>query len=359
MPGIFRSSTSQRAYLSTAVAALAIAIASALGIGHLQSRADRAGEVQLHLERLQSAATGAAAMLVVGERYPALKGFLSAERRDNRETIRAELEALSQNVGPGESQRVHERMERFLAETGRPDGRESVTSGLLGWGNFTASLAELRSRAASTTAVARRQATIGLWIILLGGAAIIILLVYRSQLARRRSEALEDAVSRDALTRLLNHAAFHKRFAELIAAAEATATPLALILADLDLFKQINDTHGHQVGDRVLVETAERLRLVSRAGDVVARIGGEEFAWILPGADRSVARASAERLRRAIGADTLSGDVGTTISVGVAVYEQGMSAEDLFDAADHALYGAKDDGRDRVGEAHASHAVSP
>ncbi len=130
---------------------------------------------------------------------------------------------------------------------------------------------------------------------------------------------------------------------------------LAVMLLDIDHFKRVNDTHGHSVGDRVLSLVARRLRAQLRAGDLLARIGGEEFLIALPDADRALALGCAERLRAAIaghGFATGAGAqlLGVTISVGIALSDPGAgeTAQSLLDRADAALYGAKAHGRDQV-----------
>ena len=113
--------------------------------------------------------------------------------------------------------------------------------------------------------------------------------------------------ARDPLTGLANHRAFHERLAARWPRAAAPRAPAELALLDLDHFKRVNDAHGHQAGDRVLVEVAARLRALARAGDLVARVGGEEFAWLLPETDALAAYAVAERARAAIAAAPFAG----------------------------------------------------
>jgi two-component system chemotaxis response regulator CheY len=125
---------------------------------------------------------------------------------------------------------------------------------------------------------------------------------------------------------------------------------LALARVDVDHFKQINDTYGHQAGDRVLAEVARRLAGAVRGGDELARWGGDEFVAILPDTDREGALCAAERLRAAVAADPMpvnGGDVVVTISVGWAHWA-GDTADDLLARADRSLYQAKDTGRNTV-----------
>ena len=121
---------------------------------------------------------------------------------------------------------------------------------------------------------------------------------------------------------------------------------LALARIDVDHFKAINDTHGHQGGDEVLAEVARRLARAVRGGDELARWGGDEFVVILPATDRAGAGRAAERLRAAVAAEPI-GDLGVTISVGWAHWA-GDTPDDLLARADRALYRAKDAGRNTV-----------
>jgi diguanylate cyclase (GGDEF)-like protein len=119
-------------------------------------------------------------------------------------------------------------------------------------------------------------------------------------------------------------------------------------MCDVDHFKRINDTYGHERGDRVLVELAGRLRAVLRATDVAYRVGGEEFVLLLPGRDGAAAVRVAERVRRAVSDVPVAG-LPLTVSAGVATTRAGEgSLPDLLSRADDALYAAKAAGRNRV-----------
>ncbi|PTL58660.1 diguanylate cyclase [Paraconexibacter algicola] len=149
----------------------------------------------------------------------------------------------------------------------------------------------------------------------------------------------------DAQTGLLNHRAFHQRLEDEVGRALRHERPLSVVVLDLDHFKAINDRHGHPAGDRVLAEAAARITAIARVGEHVARVGGEEFALILPDADGVGAFAAAERLRQAIAARPFA-EVGTlTVSVGVCALSTAGSATELYRLADVALYWAKDHGR--------------
>jgi diguanylate cyclase (GGDEF)-like protein len=160
----------------------------------------------------------------------------------------------------------------------------------------------------------------------------------------RQRESLREQVQRDALTGLLNHRACHER----LNGALKTGAAVAVVLIDLDHFKVINDMLGHAEGDRVLKASAERLRSVVRTGDIVGRLGGEEFVLILPGADAEAAEDCAERARAAIGELTVRGRP-LAASAGVATAPaDGRDAVVLLENADTALYWAKRLGRGRT-----------
>jgi two-component system, sensor histidine kinase LadS len=153
----------------------------------------------------------------------------------------------------------------------------------------------------------------------------------------------------DTLTRLPN-----RRFFDEVAAAEFERArrnngAMALLVVDIDHFKQFNDQHGHVRGDEVLRQVAERLGNGVRRGDHVCRFGGEEFALILPGTDGLEAAEVAEALRRIV-ESTTSADAPITVSIGVASTrdQEFTHLDELFKAADRALYAAKDQGRNRV-----------
>ncbi len=157
---------------------------------------------------------------------------------------------------------------------------------------------------------------------------------------------LGDRAARDPLTGLPNHRVFHERLEVEVARAARHGRPLSVALIDLDHFTHVNDAHGHQSGDRVLVEVAARLTALARAEDVVGRVGGEEFALILPESDALSAYAAAERARNAVAA-TPFGEVGPlTASIGICDMTHASTSAELLRLADGALYWAKAHGRD-------------
>ncbi len=170
---------------------------------------------------------------------------------------------------------------------------------------------------------------------------------------QRLYRELERRSTHDGLTDVLNRAGFDERLAAECESAVEFDLPLALLLVDVDFFKQVNDTHGHQVGDRVLQIVAGLLGETIRPDDVVARYGGEEFAIILPETDEHSAMAIAQRLRSSVENASIKQadgeDIRVTVSIGcVSHQEQGMSPEDFIKSADEALYEAKQTGRNRV-----------
>jgi diguanylate cyclase (GGDEF)-like protein len=132
-----------------------------------------------------------------------------------------------------------------------------------------------------------------------------------------------------------------------VARSQRLATPLSLLVLDVDHFKQVNDSYGHQIGDAVLREVADALVANTKSFDVTARYGGDEFVVLLPGCRRVDAARVAERVRSGIARSV--GEAPVTISVGLAtVPDNASDAERLMAAADAALYDAKRTGRDRV-----------
>jgi diguanylate cyclase (GGDEF)-like protein len=171
-----------------------------------------------------------------------------------------------------------------------------------------------------------------------------------AELSQARDELATRAV-RDDLTGVHNRRYFMELAERELARARRYQTTGALLLIDADHFKQVNDTHGHDVGDEVLKAVASCLKDMTRYHDVVARLGGEEFAVVTPNMDSELLGKFAERIRKAVAnMSVLSGNVRLkiTTSVGLAVWDRKETAEEFYRRADRQLYEAKRQGRNRV-----------
>ena len=181
------------------------------------------------------------------------------------------------------------------------------------------------------------------------GARIVEL---QEQLLQAR-EALRDQASRDPLTDLWNHRTILAILRKEVARASRTHGPIAVAMVDVDRFKAINDTYGHQAGDAVLREASRRLRGAVRTYDSLGRYGGDEFLAVVPGCDPAAAARFAEGFRVRIdrkAIETPEGLIPVTLSLGVIAVEslRNVNSETLVRVADAALYRAKIAGRNRV-----------
>jgi two-component system, cell cycle response regulator len=164
---------------------------------------------------------------------------------------------------------------------------------------------------------------------------------------------LEEQATTDPLTHLKNRRAFFEAGSKALSTARRYNGDLSVIIVDIDFFKRINDTHGHHAGDEALVAVAQLLGGMIRAEDTCARIGGEEFALLLPGTNRLGAAVLAERVRAAVERAMIRAG-GTrlplTVSLGVASlgHDVGGNLDDLLGIADRRLYLAKESGRNRI-----------
>ena len=171
-------------------------------------------------------------------------------------------------------------------------------------------------------------------------------------LLKARKE-LEFQAAHDSLTGLWNRRAITDHFNGELVRAQRRKTPLAVMMADLDHFKKINDRHGHLAGDAVLREVARRMHASLRPYDGIGRFGGEEFLVVASEADRNAAAQLADRLVAAINSSPViarEGAIPVTMSIGVSVCEdsEAIEPDDLLRAADEALYAAKTGGRNRA-----------
>jgi len=184
-------------------------------------------------------------------------------------------------------------------------------------------------------------------------AANVLKNAYMHESLSHENLSLQKLAISDPLTGLYNRRFFDMRLSEEFRLAVRHSLPLSLVLLDIDHFKRINDTHGHPVGDRVLVQVAEEVQKGLRHSDCLARYGGEEFMLLLPLTDARGAMAKAEEIRVAVKEMrfAVEGDpLSLTVSLGVASYDAAVCAESeaLIAQADQALYTAKQGGRDQV-----------
>lgn len=166
-----------------------------------------------------------------------------------------------------------------------------------------------------------------------------------------RSETLEHAAATDGLTGMHNRRYFDDALREYLAAFKRIDKPIGMIILDLDHFKKVNDTHGHDVGDEVLRQVSICLQEFTRYHDVVARLGGEEFAILSPNINDRQLFDLADRIRRAVAQlmiNTGNVTVKVTVSAGVAIWDGHETGDDLYRRADKQLYEAKRAGRNRV-----------
>ena len=164
-------------------------------------------------------------------------------------------------------------------------------------------------------------------------------------------EEAREAAERDPLTQLYNRGVFDRGLLRSVRESEDSAEVLSLAVLDVDHFKLVNDVHGHPVGDQVLTRVAALLQAAVRSDDLAARIGGEEFAIVLPGSSPEAASEVVERVRAAVEAEIFdSGDAefSVTLSAGVATLVPEESAAGLLKRADEALYAAKQAGRNQA-----------
>jgi diguanylate cyclase (GGDEF)-like protein len=239
-----------------------------------------------------------------------------------------------------------------LAAVGQPLKQafgEAAASKCLVEGTQVAPVVELLSRKGPIHAELRRT---DLGDVGTDGPCWLVVLIDVSE-RHRREQHLQLAAATDVLTGLANRRQFTYEAEEAIQVVRERGMPLSVLMLDLDFFKTVNDTHGHDVGDLVLITVAKVFKGTLRDGDLAARLGGEEFAALLPGADQRRAIAVGERIRQAIaGTPILLPDnqvLTVTVSIGVSLWH--IDDEDIgamLKRADQALYAAKEKGRNRV-----------
>lgn len=168
-----------------------------------------------------------------------------------------------------------------------------------------------------------------------------------------KNSQLEELVKKDSLTNLYNHRYFYECLAKEFSSSMATRTPLSCLICDIDRFKKINDTYGHQAGDEILKSLASIFKQEMRNGDIPSRYGGEEFALILPKTDIRDAAVLGDRIRTTVKNNVFSfgnTPINVTISMGVAAVpaNEAKTHIELICFADEALYAAKQDGRNKT-----------
>ncbi len=180
---------------------------------------------------------------------------------------------------------------------------------------------------------------------------LVVLMSAHISLALENNRLYEISVM-DGLTNVYNRRYLEQRLSEEVAYSKRYSKPLTVVMLDIDFFKNLNDTYGHQAGDHVLVKVSGLLSEALREYDVVARYGGEEFSVILPTTPKQKGASIAERLRVSVADHDFNHkgkEISTSISLGVASFpEDGDSPESLIAAADKALYRAKEYGRNQV-----------
>ncbi len=182
------------------------------------------------------------------------------------------------------------------------------------------------------------------------GATVLLTDVSAEASLEAKCQTLHAEMTKDPLTQVANRAEFDRMLAAFIDAHQDTGMPCSLIMADIDHFKSVNDTYGHQAGDEAIVSFATLLKSMCRAGDLVARYGGEEFAVLCADCNNAAAATRAEAFRKALSEKQLSelGNKSVTASFGVTELQPGDRPETMLRRADRALLQAKDQGRNQV-----------
>lgn len=163
-----------------------------------------------------------------------------------------------------------------------------------------------------------------------------------------RERRLAELAAKDELTGLLNKRSFLVNLAGEVARARRHSRSLSLAILDLDGFKRVNDAGGHPAGDRVLAEAAGRLGALVRTGEHLARVGGDEFGWILPDADAEGASSAVNRACDVIGGEEFRGAGALSLSAGICVTDGTIDAGEVYHRADRALYNAKRTGGNEI-----------
>ena len=218
------------------------------------------------------------------------------------------------------------------------------------WGTWIGAAAPIRGDDGSVVGLvaASRSPRDGLPAGVLGSAVTDTFSQIMHTAGARQTRAEIESMT-DALTGLYNHRRFHELLRDTVEGARTADGEVAMLFCDIDRFKQLNDRHGHLVGDDVLRRVSRIMVSCVRRGDVAARYGGDEFGVLLHSADMDTAMEVAERIRERVAELWVGrGDAATTISIGVATLAGHQDAKELLASADRAMYAAKDGGRNRV-----------
>jgi diguanylate cyclase (GGDEF)-like protein len=349
-----------------------VAMAAIGGVSYLSLKTEALAtarrEAELHLLAVDATRAYAADMLVPGLRDPDSQSDARLLAQVNRHYAGhdyAEVR-LSGSVPPDHVLKpVIERLRNHPDDTVLQvdDGASSARL------TFVRSLRDTAPSAASTSALTGLQlvsmpmelpmhrALEAFWRQLAGMAALVVVLFLALNLMLRRlvvnpvdvhQRALRRLATQDSLTGATNRRGFMDRLLRAQSEAETQAEPLSLVMVDLDHFKRINDEHGHGAGDAVLREVAHRMRRQIRRADLLGRLGGEEFAILLPDTDLVGARTQAEHLLTALRSQPFPTAGRVTASLGVAQWNGRETASAWLHRADLALYEAKHLGRDRL-----------
>jgi diguanylate cyclase (GGDEF)-like protein len=347
----------------------AIAFGGTIGSEQLRERADRAASARIAVEHLRADANEQDAARWHALAQPSLRKRLTRDIAANFVHMRAELagaEARSDTEESGVDEALAAYGEVVVQElrAGEPDDPR-VDAAFSALHDELVAAEERSARRADVSRAASVRAT---WLIVSAGTLLVLLLFWsffrtrqRSLAALLREEALqreirerEHEANHDALTGLPNRRSLMRRLEEALAVCARDGTTGALLLLDLDGFKDVNDALGHAAGDALLGELGPRLQPILREGDVLARLGGDELALLMrPGAHLDAP--AVERVAREAGAAIArpfvldEGAVRIEASVGIALFpEHGRDAADVLRRADAAMYQAK---RSRSGHA--------
>ena len=184
--------------------------------------------------------------------------------------------------------------------------------------------------------------------IIISYATVSAIAYLRERYRKKILERLRISSYTDFLTGVGNRRRFQSNLEKQIHIAQRHKRPFSLMVLDADFFKEVNDTYGHPTGDQVLIGLVDLVKTLLRVEDSLYRVGGEEFAVILPETSIEGAQVIAERVRTGVATHVFDSDITITVSIGLSESFDGAKVEDLFQAADRALYNAKKSGRDRV-----------